>query len=161
MKKSLIVIMLFFSMFLYAENVEFFGTEVPVKYYDTLVQYCTEFRVPIVYVARLIQWESGWDPYASNKNSNGTIDKGLMMHNSSSLDDFALRYNHNIKYDPFNWKDNLRIGINHLSVLRKKTGSWFGAICAYNMGLTAYNKWLETKRPLPDVTLKIVQFVFG
>jgi len=148
-------------MFLYAENVEFFGTEVPVKYYDTLVQYCTEFRVPIVYVARLIQWESGWDPYASNKNSNGTIDKGLMMHNSSSLDDFALRYNHNIKYDPFNWKDNLRIGINHLSVLRKKTGSWFGAICAYNMGLTAYNKWLETKRPLPDATLKIVQFVFG
>jgi soluble lytic murein transglycosylase-like protein len=161
MKKLFILVMLFCSMFIYAEEVEFFGSEVPVKYYDVLVLYCTEFNVPIIYAARLIQWESGWNFQATKKNENGTIDRGLMMHNSASLEDFAFRYNNNVKYDPFNWKDSLRIGINHLSILRKNTGSWFGAICAYNMGLTAYNKWLETKRPLPDATLKIVQFVFG
>jgi len=161
MKKILILILLFCSVFLYAEKVELFGVSVPIKYYDVFVQYCIEYDIPIVFAARLVEWESNWSEFATHANLNGTIDKGLMMHNSSYLDDFALRYNKNLKYDPFNWKDNLRIGLKHLSVLRKNTGSWFGAICAYNMGFTAFNDWLVNKKVLPGPTLRMVQFVFG
>ena len=161
MKKLILIVLIGISIPIYSQSVEYFGVEVPIKYHDYLVQMCTEYQVPIAYAARLIQWESKWNPYCITTNPNGTIDKGLMKHNSASIPDFTWRYNNGKYYDALNWKDNMRIGIKHLSVLRKETGSWWGAVAAYNMGLTAYLDWKSNKRVLPATTLRELEFVFG
>lgn len=161
MKKLILIALVGISIPLYSQSVEYFGIEVPIKYHDYLVQMCTEYQVPITYAARLIQWESRWDPYCVTKNTNGTKDIGLMKHNSNYISEFAWRYNDGKKYEPLYWKDNMRIGIKHLATLRKVTGSWYAAICAYNLGLNGYNKWRTGKRVLPEATIKELEFVFG
>ena len=142
-------------------DVAYFGATIPAKYYDELVRLCTMYSVPIVYAARLIEWESRWNPECITKNPNGSKDLGLMKNNSLFIKESAFRYNKGIKYDPLVWKDNMRIGIQHLSTMRKHTGSWIGAIIAYNMGLTGFKEWRENKRIMPEGTKLEIEFVFG
>ena len=155
------LLFLFFILNISINAKEYYGIEIPNKYYNTIIEYCTEYKVPIIYVTKLIEWESNWDESCITINRNGTKDYGLMKHNSNSLDDFSRWYNNGNKYDPLNWNLNLKIGIMHLANLRKQTGSWFGALAAYNMGLFGYTEWRNNKRVMPEETKKELEFIIG
>lgn len=127
---------------------------VPVGMGDYFVSACLKYNVPVEYAYRLIEYESKWNRYAVNENSDGTSDAGLMQLNSAFLDDFSWRYNKGVPINPFDWKVNLDVGLHHLSVLRKHTGSWYNAVAAYNMGLTAFRTkkiYVTTRRQLDYV----------
>jgi hypothetical protein len=63
-----------------------------------------------------------------------------MQLNDRYLDEFAFRYRNGIPFDPFRAEDSLSVGIRHLSVLRRNTESWRGALIAYNCGLSRYKR---------------------
>ena len=155
------LLFLFFVLNISINAKEYHGIKVPDKYYDTIIKYCTEYKVPTIYAIKLIEWESGWNELCITINKNKTKDYGLMKHNSNSLSDFSRWYNNSIKYDPLDWKINIKIGIMHLAYLRKETGSWFGALAAYNMGLFGYTEWRLNKRIMPEETKKELEFIFG
>jgi soluble lytic murein transglycosylase-like protein len=136
-------------------------TQIPEKYLAELVDVCTEYDVPIQYMARLMWWESRWDETAIAENANGTRDVGLCGLNSGSAGDFARWYNDGRPYDPMTWRDNLRIGAAHLRSLRDATGSWVWAVMAYNMGLRGWQGWRDGERELSESTIKLVEAVFG
>ena len=134
---------------------------VPNKYYSALVGYCSGYDVPIYYASRLIEYESGWDAYCVNTNKNGTKDFGIMQLNSAGIKDLERWHNESIPIDVYNWEDNMRLGIKHLRYLYELTGSWWGAITAYNMGYKGYSDFIEGKRKLPASTKKELDYVFG
>ena len=42
-----------------------------------LQNYCEDYNVPTWIMSRLIEYESGWNPYAVNENKNGSVDEGI------------------------------------------------------------------------------------
>jgi soluble lytic murein transglycosylase-like protein len=122
---------------------------------------CREQNVPVRIAYRLVEYESGWDSRASNVNTNGSIDRGIMQLNSDSLDDFAVRYNTGKPVDPWQWRTSIAVGIKHLSVMYKATGSWYGAVAAYNMGLSKYRRYMAQNRRLPLSTQRELEYVFA
>ena len=135
--------------------------EVPAKYYLVLLGYCEQYDVPIYYMSRLISWESGFDPTKTYKNTNGTVDKGIAMFNSVCMIDLARWHNNGVLFDPFDWHISLRIAVQHVKFLHDRTGSWFGAIAAYNCGEQRYKDWRAGKKSLPIYTQRELEFVFN
>lgn len=135
-------------------------SEAPVKYAYVFNQYCIEYEVPQWIMSRLIEYESGWNPYAVNKNSNGTIDEGICQLNSAYIKDFERMYNWGLSIHPFDWRENMRIGIKHLRYLYDRTGSWWSAVAAYNMGYYGWLMWCRGEWWLPDATKKELDFIF-
>lgn len=133
---------------------------VPTAYNELFHIYCTEYGVPSDIMAKLIQYESGWNFRTVNKNKNGTKDYGLCQLNSAGLYDLQRWHNNGKPFDPFNWKENLRIGIKHMRYLYQETGSWWSAVAAYNMGLHGFNEWILGKRKLPETTRNELNFIF-
>jgi soluble lytic murein transglycosylase-like protein len=113
-----------------------------------------EHGIPYDIAYRLASWESGYDVRATNKNKNGTVDKGLFMLNSRWLKEFAIRYNGGSKIDPFNPVVNARVAMAHLANLYRVTGKWRLALAAYNCGL---KRMREGDWPKP--TMNLVNFV--
>lgn len=111
---------------------------VPDKYRQYLEYECSSHDVPIWIVANLIARESKWNPKAVGVNRDGTKDLGLMQLNSAFIKEFSYRYRNGLPFDPLKWPDNVAIGVEHLSVLYRHTGSWNGALVAYNAGLRRY-----------------------
>lgn len=135
-------------------------TTVPYVYYSALKEACDAYDVPIKYMARLIEWESGWNPYAHNKNPNGTRDMGIAQLNSASIRDLSRWHNKGVEIDPWNWEVSLRVAVAHMRFLYDRTGSWWSAVAAYNMGLHGYNEFIAGRRRLPPGTKKELDFVF-
>ncbi len=152
MKKYVLLFLFFGSV--YATDV------VPTKYYSAFSAYCTEYGVPEYIMARLITYESGWNPKHINKNKNGTKDFGLCQLNSAGLYDLARWHNKGVAFDPMDWKENLRIGTKHLRYLYQETGSWWSAVAAYNMGMFGFSEWVAGRRKLPETTRNEMNFVF-
>jgi soluble lytic murein transglycosylase-like protein len=157
MKKIIIVVLFFTSFSLFAnQNV----LNVPRDYTTHVRQLCQDNNLPYEIVYRLIEWESYWNPLITVSNNNGTEDIGLMQLNSKYIEDFQFRYNNNVSFTPKDWYKNAEIGIKHLAFLKEITGSMFGAIAAYNMGLTAYRQWRSHERSMPEPTMKELEYVF-
>ena len=79
---------------------------------------------------------------AINKNENGTLDCGLFQLNdryiwTSFIKDYWFE---NLDFDPFNWKHNTFMAINHVKNLQKKLKVQDEVILAYNCGLAAVMK---------------------
>lgn len=138
----------------YSQN-EIFTITVPSGMADHFISTCLKYKVPIKYAYRLIEYESRWDKKAVNWNNDGTTDLGLMQLNSAYMDDFSWRYNNGYEIDPFDWKVAMDVGLRHLSVLHKHTGSWYGAVAAYNMGLKGYKT-----RKIYSTTQRQLDYVF-
>jgi soluble lytic murein transglycosylase-like protein len=151
--KKFVVLFLLFSVVYASESI-------PTQYYDTFMNYCTEYEVSPYYMNRLISYESGWNPKHKNKNSNGTVGYGLTQLNSAGMNDLSRWHNEGKSFDPMDWNTNLRIGVKHLRYLYDLTGSWWGAIAAYNMGYNGWKDWCAGKRSLPKSTQNELNYVF-
>ena len=87
-------------------------------------------------VARLMVENPEFNPEATHRNENGTIDVGLFQLNDYYLwTTFKTRYwFDNIQLDPFNWKHNTYIALHHMKYLDDKFKVQDDAIMAYNCG---------------------------
>lgn len=87
-------------------------------------------------VARLMVENPEFNPEATHRNENGTIDVGLFQLNDYYLwTTFKTRYwFDNIQLDPFNWKHNTYIALHHMKYLDDKFKVQNDAIMAYNCG---------------------------
>lgn len=87
-------------------------------------------------VARLMVENPEFNPEATHRNENGTIDVGLFQLNDYYLwTTFKTRYwFDNIQLDPFNWKHNTYIALHHMKYLDDKFKVRDDAIMAYNCG---------------------------
>jgi soluble lytic murein transglycosylase-like protein len=136
-------------------------TPVPKKYVLELLLLCKEYDLSPYTIAKLIEWESAWDANALNVNPNGTLDIGLMQLNSAYIDEFTYKYRGGVPFDPYDWKASMEVGIKHLAVLKRHTGTQWGMVAAYNMGLSAYMAFARGKRTLPQPTKNMTTFVFS
>ncbi|MBO8160628.1 MAG: transglycosylase SLT domain-containing protein [Thermosipho sp. (in: Bacteria)] len=88
-------------------------------------------------VCSLIQWESGFNPYALNHNSNNTCDIGLMQVNSRTAFWLAQKmkiknFNEGMLYNP---ELNLEMGLFYLKGLFERYDhDWHKTLTAYNRG---------------------------
>jgi soluble lytic murein transglycosylase-like protein len=135
-------------------------TKVPHNYYGIFLQYCDTYKVPSYYMARLIQWESGWDDQCIHVNPDGSIDYGLGALNSKALSDLARWHNGEMKINVMDGIENLRVSVQHVRWLYDRTGSWWSSVTAYNMGYQGWLDWCAGKRPLPPGTKKELDYVF-
>lgn len=105
--------------------------------FDLLVKEINKkIGIPEYIVFALIDAESAGDAMCVNKNPNGTFDYGLMQLNSKYIGEYSWRYNDSRPIDPFDPRDNLKVGMRYLKRLFEVTGSWYLAVCAYNAGLS-------------------------
>lgn len=93
-------------------------------------------------VAILMAENPEFNSDAINKNENGTLDCGLFQLNdryiwTSFIKDYWFE---NLDFDPFNWKHNTFMAINHVKNLQKKLKVQDEIILAYNCGLAAVMK---------------------
>lgn len=90
--------------------------------------------------AHLMQENPSFDEFAVNRdNTNRSVDLGLFMLNDKYLwTDFVPRYwIEGVEFDPFNWKHNAYIAIQHMAWLQENLKVEDDIIMAYNCGLNA------------------------
>ncbi|MGE5590985.1 MAG: transglycosylase SLT domain-containing protein [Bacillota bacterium] len=86
-----------------------------------------------VMVLQLIEVESGWDADLVHRNSDGSVDRGLMQLNSGTWPWLAAHVG--LKHaDPLDPEDNLAMGTWYLAYLLRRYGSEEAALTAYNRG---------------------------
>lgn len=129
----------------------------PAKYEHLFIREAAECRVPLWLLARIAEYESGFNPSRVNeRNTNGSVDTGIMQLNSHSIPDFTWRYNSGEPIDPTDAWVSVRVAAQHLRALYDATGSWVTSLAAYNAGL---GRALEA-RTWPEITRRYVRHVF-
>lgn len=91
---------------------------------------------PDLVVAILMRENPEFNPEATHRNDNGTIDVGMFQLNDYYLwTEFKSNYwFDNIELNPFNWKHNTYIALHHLKYLQDKFKVQDDVIMAYNGG---------------------------
>jgi len=111
-----------------------------------------ETGIDIFIICNLIQAESEFYPHAWGRNTNGSIDKGLMMLNNFYYDEFSEKYFEGKFFDPFNIKDNITIGCRILKSHLDATQDIYYALCAYNCGINNVKR-----NRIPKLTYKYAE----
>lgn len=109
----------------------------PIEVSNYICDMCDELVMDSdLTVARLMVENPEFNPEATHRNENGTIDVGLFQLNDYYLwTTFKTRYwFDNIQLDPFNWKHNTYIALHHMKYLDDKFKVQDDAIMAYNCG---------------------------
>lgn len=84
-------------------------------------------------VLQVIDVESGWDADLVHRNSDGSVDRGLMQLNDSTWPWLAGQAG--LQHaDPLDPEDNLAMGTWYLAYLLRRYGSEEAALTAYNRG---------------------------
>ena len=110
---------------------------IPAELSNYICDMCDELKMDSdLVVARLMVENPEFNPEATHRNENGTIDIGLWQLNDYYLwTSFKNRYwFDNIQLDPFNWKHNTYIALHHMKYLDDKFKVQDDAIMAYNCG---------------------------
>jgi len=128
----------------------------PKKYTSIILKINMDTNIPLVLLIRLIERESNWNERLVYLNQNGTSDYGLMQLNSRYLDEYARRYYDGCVLDPFDPAANLEVGMRYLRHLYETTGNWFGAVCAYNAGLSRVRAGTISR-----TTLEYAEWIIG
>lgn len=92
---------------------------------------CLEYGVDYELFLAVMHNESSSNPTATNRNSNGTTDSGLMQINSVNHDWLTSELGVTDFYNPF---QNMRAGAFMLGELSKKYADAHQILMAYNMG---------------------------
>lgn len=114
---------------------------------DYLFKRCSEYGIPSALMIALIDHESGFNPKAEGKNSNGTYDRGLCQLNSAYYDTWMKKLKYTT-YDIYDPKTNIHCGCYVLGGYIRTTGTtregMHKALMAYNMGAGgAGAKWKQ------------------
>ena len=110
---------------------------IPAELSNYICDMCEELSMDSdLAVARLMVENPEFNPEATHRNENGTIDVGLWQLNDYYLwTSFKNRYwFDNIQLDPFNWKHNTYIALHHMKYLDEKFKVQDDSIMAYNCG---------------------------
>lgn len=108
-------------------------------------------------VAILLQENPSFNPFAVNRNPNGTTDIGLFQLNDKYLyTDFLKKYWKitEIEFDAYNWKHNAFVAINHIYNLKLKLKIDDDVIKAYNCGINA-----TMRNRIPESTVEYLAAV--
>lgn len=120
-----------------------------------IIEICKPLKIePEVVLAILLQENPMQDPYATNINSNGTVDCGLFQINSKYTIYFAEKYwkfdVFNEEFDVFNWKKNAWVATHiindYYSFFHKDIEK---TAAAYNAGVSR----VFNEQELPAITL--------
>jgi soluble lytic murein transglycosylase-like protein len=109
----------------------------PDQYRDLVFRLCSEEKLPVDAVCRLIWAESQWDPSAQNHSGEYRglgWDAGLMQINSRNWDSWCKKYNHGNRANPLDAVANLTVGIRAFGALYRRQGSFHNAYLAWNAG---------------------------
>lgn len=107
---------------------------------DYICGLCNEMEInPDLIVAILMKENPEFNPEATHKNENGTIDVGMFQLNDRYVwTTFKDSYwFDNIELDPFNWKHNTYLAVHHIEYLQKQLKVMDDVIMAYNCGIGA------------------------
>lgn len=107
---------------------------------DYICALCSEMEMDSdLIVAILMKENPEFDPEATHKNENGTIDIGMFQLNDRYIwTTFKDAYwFDNIELDPFNWKHNTYLAVHHIDYLQKQLKVMDDVIMAYNCGIGA------------------------
>lgn len=107
---------------------------------DYICGLCNEMEInPDLIVAILMKENPEFNPEATHKNENGTIDVGMFQLNDRYIwTTFKDSYwFDNIELDPFNWKHNTYLAVHHIEYLQKQLKIMDDVIMAYNCGIGA------------------------
>ena len=110
---------------------------IPAELSNYICDMCDELEMDTdLSIARLMVENPEFNPDATHRNDNGTIDVGLWQLNDYYLwTTFKNRYwFDNIQLDPFNWKHNTYIALHHMKYLDEKFKVQDDSIMAYNCG---------------------------
>ena len=127
------------------------------EYSDYICELCRELDLDSdLAVAILLRENPEFNPNAVHKNENGTQDLGLWQLNDRYLYQvFLPRYwKIPIEYNPFNWKMNTYIALNHIKYLQNEMKVFDDIICSYNCG-----EGNVMRHTIPDVTYQYLAFV--
>ena len=91
----------------------------------TIMNYALRYDIPISLLFSIVSVESEFSPRATNKNSNGTYDYGLMSLNSRTFKAYSREQLYEIEM-------NLRLGCEYLLRLKKEYITWGEAVIHYN-----------------------------
>lgn len=107
---------------------------------DYICGLCNEMEINSdLIVAILMKENPEFNPEATHKNENGTIDVGMFQLNDRYVwTTFKDSYwFDNIELDPFNWKHNTYLAVHHIEYLQKQLKVMDDVIMAYNCGIGA------------------------
>lgn len=109
---------------------------------DYLFTQCAKYNMPTALMIAVIDHESGFNPRAEGKNSNGTYDRGLCQLNSAYYNTWAKQLGIS-PFDVYDPKQNIQVGCYVLGSYVKTTGvttqGLHKALMAYNMGAGGAN----------------------
>lgn len=97
----------------------------------------TELKIDSDLVVAILMVENPeFNPDATHKNENGTIDCGLFQLNDAYVyTTFKNAYwDLTVDFNPFNWKHNAFIAMHHIEYLQRKLKIQDEVIMAYNCG---------------------------
>jgi len=100
-----------------------------------------KYEIPTDIAYALVAAESNYELYAVNKNSDNTVDEGLLQLNSSNREFFTKQFwKETYEYNPFNPQHATDIGFAYLKDLYNYFKSWEKALAAYNCGSSRVSK---------------------
>lgn len=106
----------------------------------SIIKWSTALKVDPLLVATIIKYESGFNRYAINENTNESIDRGLMQ------------LNNQVYGDGLNFWDadlNIQLGTNNIKwCLDQSSGNLIKALAMYNAGI-----WRVKNNRVPEMTL--------
>jgi hypothetical protein len=107
---------------------------------DYICGLCNEMEINSdLIVAILMKENPEFNPEATHRNENGTIDVGMFQLNDRYVwTTFKDSYwFDNVELDPFNWKHNTYLAVHHIEYLQKQLKVMDDVIMAYNCGIGA------------------------
>lgn len=118
----------------------------PADHGRMLYKYALAYNVDPMLALAVLEAESNFDPKATNKNQNGTFDRGYFQINDGTGPWLAKRlglaqYNHNMAYDP---QLNMKMGIYYLGLLARQNSDTHFVLTAYNRGEAGAKRMLRT-----------------
>lgn len=98
-----------------------------------------QYGIPRGLFVGLLEQESAWRPEViSGKKKSRAGAQGIAQFMPATAADEGI--------DPLNPDEAIPAGAAYLARMYKSTGSWTGALTAYNWGIGNYNKWLKGER---------------
>lgn len=94
-----------------------------------ILEQADRYDIPLSLAFALAYTESRYNANAVNRNSNGTVDRGLFQLNSNSFPNLS-------EADFFDAETSARYGLSHLQFCLDSAGSAVAALAMYNAGMT-------------------------